>query len=81
MIRKYKNSWGVILPRGGGVCRFKTEADARAFVLVSTLFEDVWPSDDAEDIEDEQPMVTPMPEDEVAQNAPEEQTEAPEEND
>ena len=50
MIRKYRDHYGVILPRGGGVRRFETEKDARAFVLASTLFEDVeWPSDEPED--------------------------------
>jgi hypothetical protein len=66
MIRKYKTHWGVIMPRGGGVKRFETEAAAKQFVLLCTLFEDVeWPSDVAEDRSYEAPTVTPVEDEEV----------------
>lgn len=76
MIRKYRDYWGVILPRGGGVKRFDTEKAARQFVLACALFEDVWEeapelSDDAEGSSYEAPTVTPKPEDEAPHGAPE----------
>lgn len=77
---KGKNTYGVILPRGGGVKFFEDEKSAKQFMLACGLFEDVWPQDDAEDIETEEPTVTHGDEDEVAEEAPEEQTEAPEED-
>ena len=49
MIRKYKTHWGVIMPRGGGVKRFKTEKEAKQFMLACGLFEDVLPSDETPD--------------------------------
>jgi len=80
MIRKYKNYWGVILPRGGGVKRFKTEKAAKQFMLACGLFEDVWP-DEPQTAEAEEPAVAPTPEDEAPEDALEEQTEQPEEDD
>jgi len=76
MIRKYKTHWGVILPRGGGVKRFKTEKEAKQFMLACGLFEDVWPSDDAEDIEEPQPIVTNKDDKEIAHDASGEDEEA-----
>jgi len=76
MIRKYKTHWGVILPRGGGVKRFKTEKEAKQFMLACGLFEDVWPSDDTEDIEEPQPIVTNKDDKEIAHDASGEDEEA-----
>jgi len=76
MIRKYKTHWGVILPRGGGVKRFKTEKEAKQFMLACGLFEDVWPSDDVEDIEEPQPIVTNKDDKEIAHDASGEDEEA-----
>jgi hypothetical protein len=74
MIRKYKDCWGVILPRGGGVKRFDSEKAAKQFVLACALFEDVWQeepqlSDDARDVEAAEPEVTHAPEDETSHDA------------
>lgn len=74
MIRKYKNYWGVILPRGGGVKRFDSENAAAQFVLACALFEDVWQeepelSDDTEDVEAAEPEVTPALEDNASHDA------------
>jgi len=76
MIRKYKDTYGVILPRGGGVKRFKTEKEAKQFMLACGLFEDVWPSDDVEDIEEPQPIVTNKDDKEIAHDASGEDEEA-----
>lgn len=79
MIRKYKNDWGVILPRGGGIKRFETEKAAKQFMLACGLFEDVWP-DEPQATEAEEPAVAPTPEDEAPEDEPEEQTEQLEED-
>jgi hypothetical protein len=81
MIRKYKNDWGVILPRGGGVKRFETEKAAKQFMLACGLFEDVWPSDEPEDAGYDEYVTVGIEHEEVSEDALEEQTEQPEEDD
>lgn len=67
MIRYYKKKdvYGVILPRGGGIKFFEDEKSAKQFVLACGLFEDVWPQDEPEAIEEPEPTVAPTPEEET----------------
>jgi len=81
MIRKNKHDWGVILPRGGGVKRFETEKAAKQFMLACGLFEDVWPSDEPEDAGYDEYVTVGIEHEEVSEDALEEQTEQPEEDD
>ncbi len=82
-IRYYrkKGTYGVILPRAGGIKFFKEEEAAKQFMLACGLFEDVWPPDEPQAAEAEEPTVTPTSEDEVAEEATEEQTETHGEDD
>lgn len=82
-IRYYrkKGSYGVILPRAGGIKFFKEEEAAKQFMLACGLFEDVWPSDEPEDAGYDEYGTVGIEHEEAPEDEPEEQTETHGEDD